>query len=95
MSGDEVGELGISYDLVGGVAQSLGRAVVDRGNATREQVEAYMLSTDYDEDELWSVLGPLIDRIEDAVLADEDGDEPDDEAGLVLQPPVFDVGREP
>ena len=65
----DVGELGISTNEVGTVAQALGAQAIDRGNATKEQVVAYLTSDDYDEDELWTALGPLIDKIEDDALA--------------------------
>ena len=66
------GELGISFNEVGSVAQSLGVAAHERENVTREEVIAYMTGPEYDEDELWTVLGPLIDKIEDAVLASKE-----------------------
>jgi len=65
--GDGYGELGIPFTVVGSVAQSLGVAAYERDNVTREAVIGYMTGPDYDEDELWTVVGPLIDEIEDAV----------------------------
>lgn len=63
------GEMGLSYSVAGSVAQALGAQAVDRGVVTREQVKAYLASERYDEDELWTVVGPLIDQIEDAAGA--------------------------
>lgn len=60
----DVGELGLSYSVVGSVAQSLGVAAYERGEVTRDQVVAYMTGPKYDEDELWNMLGPWIDEIE-------------------------------
>lgn len=69
-----IGELGISYNEVGSVAQALGAQAVDRGNISRDEVITFM-RTVYDEGEvgLWDKLGPLIDEIEDGAIALAEG----------------------
>lgn len=65
-----VGDLGLPFAEVGGVVQALGAAAVERGDVSHDQVVTY-LKQDYDEDIAWTVLGPLVDEIEDGAKVPE------------------------
>lgn len=73
--GTTTGELGLPFTVAGSVAQALGQAAIDRENVTTEQVVAFFAETaqndplPFGEDALWDQLGPIVDQIEDAVLA--------------------------
>lgn len=68
-----MGAMGLDYGTAGSVAQAIGAQAVDRGNVTADEVRAFLTADDgaYESD-LWDVLGPFIDRIEDAILADHE-----------------------
>lgn len=61
-----VGELGLPYVQVGGIVQSMGRCLVDRGHPEAEVREA--LARWEGEDAFWTVfLGPAVDALGDSL----------------------------
>lgn len=61
---EDVGVLGIPTTVIGSVVQELGRAAIERGNVTDEQVVEYLTSDDFNESVVWDTLGQIIDQIE-------------------------------
>lgn len=67
---EQVGEMGLSFNEVGSVVQSLARVIVDREEYTFDEVQAALRNWDGEVD-LWDRLGRIVDELTEELFDGE------------------------